>query len=123
MDAATQALPEQKFAEMMAGAIQGSMQAEAGLRNLLGQEQGQNGKGQVIHVPGQKPIVLNGASDRQLILAGLQFLGFVLQTTRIIAVALNDLDTRLRLLEGRRAESEPAPAVDILTEGDRTANP
>lgn len=90
-------LPEEVFARMMQGAVAGSMQAEQATKAFLGQTTGSNGKATVIHLPGQAPVFVNAPNDRELLIHLASMMAFVLQTTRVLAVALNDLDTRIRV--------------------------
>jgi len=109
MDA--QVIPEETFTRMMQGAIGASIQAEAVSKAILGQVTGSNGKATVIHLPGQNPVFLNAPNDRQVLVHLANVLAILLQTTRVLAVALNDLDSRLRLSQAPKCKVCKEPAL------------
>jgi hypothetical protein len=103
---AGQPLPEADFSTMMMNAIQGCMNAQVTLQKLSGEVMGAgNGKSTVLQIPGQRPVVLNGPDPHMLQAASMQSLALALQGIRILLVAINDLDSRLRALDTRPSTS------------------
>lgn len=109
---APQVMPEDLFARMMEGAIKASMNAEAATKAILDQATGSDGKATVIHLPGQAPVFVNAPNNRQLLIHLASMMAFVLQTTRIMAVALNDLDSRFRLADALEAKQSKVVRED-----------
>jgi hypothetical protein len=99
-------LPEPDFSRMVAGALS-AHGIEKGIDDLLQRINPGNGRAGIIVNPGGAPVRLNVPSAQDLGLMCLQALRVALQTNRIILVALNDLDTRLRQQQAGKSNNRP----------------
>ncbi len=107
-------LPEDDFGKMVAGALTAHA-IEQRLTALMERAAG-NGKSPVIVGPGGRSAAhLNMPSTQELMFETLNAQRVILQTTRILLVALNDIDTRLRLatLTTRSNDAENLPSGGV----------
>lgn len=100
-------LSEAKFASMIRDALtphlgdQRSPGIEQQIHALLAKVNPGNGRSSTIIGPDSRPVTMNVPSAQNLALVIIQAVLVNLQTARITLVALNDMDTRLRLMNNR----------------------